>query len=80
MMAATTVIPSADKALLAAQASAGAAGVDAYEAAKKELAAQQAAAVTQALVDEMTRNQQLVLYCFLQSLVSLQFGNVRVHH
>lgn len=54
-MAVTTVIPSADKALLAAQASAGPAGVDAYEAAKRELAAQQASAVAQAQTEAQRR-------------------------
>ena len=54
-MAATSVIPSADKALLAAQATAGPAGVDAYEAAKRELAAQQAAAVAQAQAEAQRR-------------------------
>ena len=49
-----TVIPAADKALLAAQASAGQQGVAAYEAAKKELGAQQASASARAM-DEAAR-------------------------
>lgn len=51
----STNIPSADTALLHAQAKAGPAGVEAYEQAKKELAAQQAAAAAAAQAEAARR-------------------------
>lgn len=51
----SSTIPVDDKALLNAQAKAGPAGVEAYEAAKKELAAQQAAAAARAQAEAARR-------------------------
>lgn len=58
-MATPQPIPQADKALLAAQAQAGKAGIDAYNAAKSELEAQRQAAVQRALREATLRGTPL---------------------
>ena len=52
---ATTAVPTTDSALLAAQAKAGQAGVDAYNAAKDELTKQRQSAVDQAMKEAALR-------------------------